>query len=203
VGRRILPAVVGSTLTTAVVLFPFLYLQGNARAAFVPFAAAFVMALGWSVLSSVVMIPAVGIGTSAPMGVWPRLHNAYLRSVGGLLRWRWVTIGVVTVILGVVTWGFTKRVQRFSFGNWYGQRSTLSVSIQFPRGSDPESVDRAVQEFERIAVGHDASKSTVEDEATFAPSPSTCIGGIPSILQTSPEFASAAACVGYSISLYS
>jgi HAE1 family hydrophobic/amphiphilic exporter-1 len=155
VGRRILPAVVGSTLTTAVVLFPFLYLQGNARAAFVPFAAAFVMALGWSVLSSVVMIPAVGIGTSAPLGVWPRLHGAYLRSVGGLLRWRWVTIGVVTVILGVVTWGFTKRVQRFSFGNWYGQRSTLSVSIQFPRGSDPESVDRAVQEFERIAVGRD------------------------------------------------
>ena len=45
-GRRILPAVAGSTLTTVVVLFPFLYLQGNARAAFVPFAAAFAIALG-------------------------------------------------------------------------------------------------------------------------------------------------------------
>ncbi len=45
---RIMPAVVGSTLTTAVVLFPFLYLQGNARSAFAPFAAAFVWALGRS-----------------------------------------------------------------------------------------------------------------------------------------------------------
>ena len=61
-GRRILPAVLGSTLTTAVVLLPFLYLQGNARAAFVPFAVAFALALGWSVLSSVVMIPALGRG---------------------------------------------------------------------------------------------------------------------------------------------
>ena len=51
-GQRISPAVVGSTLTTAVVLFPFLYLQGNARAAFIPFAAAFTLALVWSVFSS-------------------------------------------------------------------------------------------------------------------------------------------------------
>ena len=32
--RGIAPAVIGSTLTTSVVMFPFLYLQGNARAAF-------------------------------------------------------------------------------------------------------------------------------------------------------------------------
>ncbi|HVH39451.1 MAG TPA: efflux RND transporter permease subunit, partial [Gemmatimonadaceae bacterium] len=45
VAVRMTPAIVGSTLTTAVVLFPFLYLQGNARAAFFPFAAAFTLAL--------------------------------------------------------------------------------------------------------------------------------------------------------------
>ncbi len=151
-GRRILPAVLGSTLTTAVVLFPFLYLQGDARAAFVPFATAFAMALAWSVLSSVVMIPAVGTGTAAPLGVWPRIHRLYEASVRGLVRWRWATIGAVTGVLALVTWGFVKRVERFSFGNYFGQRTTVNVSIQFPRGSDPESVDRAVQEFERIAV---------------------------------------------------
>ena len=48
--RRILPAILGATLTTIVVLIPFLYLQGNARAAFFPFAAAFALALVWSVL---------------------------------------------------------------------------------------------------------------------------------------------------------
>ncbi|MGH7562611.1 MAG: efflux RND transporter permease subunit [Gemmatimonadales bacterium] len=154
-GRRITPAVLGSTLTTAVVLFPFLYLQGNARAAFVPFAAAFSLALAWSVVSSVVMIPAVGTGRAAPIGVWPRVHALYLRVLRVPVRFHWVTIGLVTAILGVVTWGFVKRVERFSFGNWYGQRTTLGVSINFPRGSDPESVDRAVREFERIAVGRD------------------------------------------------
>ena len=50
----------GRRLTTAVVLFPFLYLQGNARAAFMPFAAAFTLALFWSVITALVLVPAVG-----------------------------------------------------------------------------------------------------------------------------------------------
>ena len=154
-GARIMPAVMGSTLTTAVVLFPFLYLQGNARAAFMPFAAAFLLALGWSVVSAVVMIPAVGGGHGMSKHGWRGLHRAYTRSVVGLLRWRWATLVVVTAGLAVLTWGFIKKVPRSSFGNWYGQQSELFVGINFPRGSDPGSVDRAVTEFERIAVGRD------------------------------------------------
>ena len=152
-GRRITPAVLGSTLTTAIVLFPFLYLQGNARAAFVPFAAAFALALLWSVFSSVVMIPAVGGWTAAPINAWPRLHRFYRATVRPLVRWRWVTLILVLGLLGVVTWGFVKRVPRSSFGNYYNQRTTLGVNLSFPRGSDPASLDRGIQEFERIAVG--------------------------------------------------
>ncbi len=151
-GSRISRAVVGSTLTTLVVLFPFLYLQGNARAAFVPFAAAFALALVWSVFSSIVMIPAVGVGEGGP-AAWPGLHRVYLATLAPLLRWRRISIGVTVALLGVVTWGFVKRVPRSSFGNWYGQRTTLSVYLGFPRGSDPGSLDRSIQEFERIAVG--------------------------------------------------
>jgi HAE1 family hydrophobic/amphiphilic exporter-1 len=152
-GRRITPAVVGSTLTTAVVLFPFLYLQGNARAAFVPFAAAFSLALFWSVISSVIMIPAVGVRSTAPVGAWPRLHRAYEKSLRPLVRFRWVTLILTAGILAVVTWGFVKRVPRSSFGNFFGQRTVLQVSLTFPRGSDPESLDRSIAQFERIAVG--------------------------------------------------
>lgn len=151
-GHRISRAVVGSTLTTLVVLFPFLYLQGNARAAFVPFAAAFGLGLIWSVFSSVVMIPAVGTGARRETH-WPRLHRFYLATLAPLVRWRWVTIGVIVAGLGVITWGFVKRVPRTSFGNWYGQRTTLLASLNFPRGSDPQSLDRGMAEFERIAVG--------------------------------------------------
>jgi multidrug efflux pump subunit AcrB len=152
-GRRITPAVLGSTFTTAVVLFPFLYLQGNARAAFLPFAAAFLFGLGWSVVSAVVMIPAVGAGHGMARRGWRPLHRLYTRALVGLLRWRPVTLGLAAIGLGVVGWGFVKRVPRVSFGDWYGERTTLNVSISFPRGSDPASADRAMREFETIAVG--------------------------------------------------
>jgi len=71
----------------------------------------------------------------------------------GLLRWRWATLTVTVAALAVLTWGFVKKVPRSSWGNWGGQRSEVFVSINFPRGSDPKSVDLAMAEFERIAVG--------------------------------------------------
>jgi len=154
-GRRILPAVAGSTLTTAVVLFPFLYLQGNARAAFVPFAAAFAIALGWSVVASVVMIPAVGAGHGLRTGHWPRLARLYDRLLIALLRWRGAVVALSLVGLGVTAWGFATRVERVSFGGFGQERTSIIVGVGFPRGSDPESLDRAIAEFERIAIGRD------------------------------------------------
>jgi len=153
VGVRILPALLGATMTTAVVLFPFLYLQGNARAAFMPFAAAFALALGCSVVSAVIMIPALSAGHGASQAHWPRMSRFYRRVVIRLLRWRWVTLGVAVGALGLVTWGFITKVPRTSWGDWFGQRTTLSVFLSFPRGSDPESLDRGMREFETLVVG--------------------------------------------------
>ncbi|HET7110423.1 MAG TPA: efflux RND transporter permease subunit [Gemmatimonadales bacterium] len=152
-GRRITPAVMGATLTTAVVLFPFLYLQGNARAAFIPFAAAFALALAWSVISALIMIPALGSGHGMHKAGWPRLRHIYGKAVGVLVRWRWVTMGLATVAVGVLTWGFVKKVPKsnWSFGGF--QRTTLSAGLSFPKGSDPASLDRGMREFEAIVVG--------------------------------------------------
>ncbi len=154
-GRRIMPAVVGSTLTTAVVLFPFLYLQGNARAAFVPFAAAFALALLWSVIASVVMIPAVGAGHGMRTGQWPKVQRFYDRTLIRLMRWRYGTIALCIIALGVLGWGFETRVERVSFSGFGGERTTLQVGVSFPRGSDPEGLDRAIREFESIVVGRE------------------------------------------------
>jgi multidrug efflux pump subunit AcrB len=154
-GTRIFPAVLGSTLTTAVVLLPFLYLQGNARAAFVPFAVAFILALGWSIVSSVIMIPALAAGHGIRTGHWPRLSRLYSRIVIASLRWRAATLTLAVLLMAVATWGFVKKVPKssFGFGNWFGQRTTLMASLSFPRGSDPSSLDRAMREFESLAVG--------------------------------------------------
>jgi len=152
-GRRILPALVGATLTTAVVLMPFLYLQGNARAAFMPFAAAFTLALGCSVISAVVMIPAVGAGHGEAWARWPRLDRIYRKLMIRVLRWRWATIVLALGTLAVLGWGFVVKVPRVDWGSYGQQRTSLSVFLGFPRGSDASSANQSIQEFEALAVG--------------------------------------------------
>ncbi|MBP9899250.1 MAG: efflux RND transporter permease subunit, partial [Gemmatimonadales bacterium] len=155
-GRAIAPAVLGSTLTTAVVLFPFLYLQGNTRAAFVPFAAAFLLALFWSVGTALVLVPAVGQGGDRRAHGWPRVMRIYERVVNRLLRWRWATIAFTVVLIGVLTWGFITKVPRNSWGGWGGsERTSISAGVSFPGGSDPAEVARLVGELERVALGHE------------------------------------------------
>jgi len=151
--RKILPAVLGSTLTTAVVLFPFLYLQGDTRAAFVPFATAFALALGCSILTSVVLLPAIGRGHGMHRVRWPRVERAYTRTVIRLVRWRWATLSVTTLVLGGLAWLAYAKVPRSSFSGWWGQRTTLSARVEFPSGSNPENVDRSVAELEKFVVG--------------------------------------------------
>jgi len=153
IARAIAPAVTGATLTTAVVLFPFLYLQGNARAAFTPFAAAFTIALGWSLVASVVMIPALARGHKVHEASFPRARRVYARMVLGVMRWRWATLTLTVAVLGVLTWGFITKVPRFSFSGFGEQRTTLSAFINFPRGSDPASLDAAMRELEQQVVG--------------------------------------------------
>lgn len=151
--RAIAPAVTGATLTTAVVLFPFLYLQGNARAAFVPFASAFTIALGWSLFASVVMIPALASGHRVHETSFPRWRRAYARLVLGVLRWRWAALTLTVATLGILTWGFVVKVPRVSFSGFGEQRTTLQAFINFPRGSDPASLDAAMRELESQVVG--------------------------------------------------
>lgn len=152
--RRIAPAVVGATLTTAVVLFPFLYLQGDARAAFVPFASAFTLGLGWSIVTAVVMIPALAAGHRVHEAAWPRGRRLYMRLLRPLVRFRWITMIVTLATLGGLTWVFVKKVPRFAFGGFGGnERTVINGFITFPRGSDPQSLDDAVRELEQIAVG--------------------------------------------------
>ncbi len=159
---RITPAVIGATLTTAVVLFPFLYLQGDTRAAFVPFAAAFSLALAWSVITALLVVPALGRAGGARPVRWPRFARAYRAVLRGLLRWRWLTLTGSVALLAVMTWGFVKKVPRSSWGGFGERRTTLAVNLTFPRGSDPETLDRAMREFEALVL----DRPEVEQVAT-------------------------------------
>lgn len=151
--KRILPAIIGATLTTIVVLIPFLYLQGNARAAFFPFAAAFAMALVWSVFAAVVMIPAIGRGHGLRARQWKWGFHAYGKVLRWLVSWRWATVLASTVFIAFLGWYFWKKVPRSSWGGYGSQRSYIQVSVGFPRGSNPENLDRTIREFEDMAIG--------------------------------------------------
>jgi HAE1 family hydrophobic/amphiphilic exporter-1 len=153
-GKRIAPAVLGSTLTTTVVLLPFLYLQGNARALFTPFATAFAVALFWSVGTALVFVPAVGRGEGGRKHGWARLGRLYERMVGGTLRWRHASMAFTLVAVAVLAWAFIKKVPRVDWGQDFGDtRTTITASVTFPRGSDPDQVEHIVSELEQEAVG--------------------------------------------------
>jgi multidrug efflux pump subunit AcrB len=161
VAMRMVPAVLGSTLTTAVVLFPFLYLQGNARAAFFPFAAAFALALACSILSALVMIPALAKGHGLTETHWPRAQRAYGWMLKKTLRWRYVTLLLAVIAISGLTWVFVKKIPRFAFGGFGSQRNSVQVSISFPRGSDPAGLDAAMREMERVVVGFAGVKEVI------------------------------------------
>ncbi len=152
-GAKILPAVLGSTLTTIVVLIPFLYLQGDTRAVFLPFAVSFGMALAFAVFTSVVFIPALAHGHDIQRGRFARLHRWYGKSLVFLLRWRYPALLVFVAAFGALFWRFATKVPRVSFGWWGDRQTTVDVSLGFPRGSEPGATDRGIAEFEKIAVG--------------------------------------------------
>lgn len=168
---RITPAVVGSTLTTGVVLFPFMYLQGNSRAAFVPFAAAFLLALFWSVITAITVVPSIAGSHRFKSYEWRWGLRQYSRIVGWTLRLRWLTILLTVGILGVLTWGFVKKVPRFAWGGngFNQQRTSLSVFLSFPRGSDAATLDASMKDFEDIVGNHpEIEQITTASQGTSA-----------------------------------
>ncbi len=70
-----------------------------------------------------------------------------------MIRWRWAALTLTVATLGVLTWGFIVKVPRVSFSGFGEQRTTLQAFINFPRESDPASLDAAMRELESQVVG--------------------------------------------------
>jgi HAE1 family hydrophobic/amphiphilic exporter-1 len=162
--------ILAATATTVIVFLPFLYLQGELRDYYIPFAIVVGMSLIASLFVAFTFIPALaakllggrtderadGPSAAGPNGPSPRppvrpaayvrLYAALLR---GTLRWPWVTALVALVLLGGSYRVFDKYVTRgVLWRSWWGQDTYISIIIRLPRGEELDRTDELARFFE-------------------------------------------------------
>lgn len=165
--REVVLAILAATLTTVVVLIPFVYLQGELRVFYVPLA----IVVGFSLIASIgvafTFIPSLaarildGLGaTRGPEGALAEGNPAtrarrpwYVRTyavlIGFTLRHPWVTVALSVIALGGSFYLFDKYVPRgIVWGRWGGQDTKIDVLITLPRGEELERMDELVRYFE-------------------------------------------------------
>ncbi|MEM6645847.1 MAG: efflux RND transporter permease subunit [Bacteroidota bacterium] len=112
--QAVMLPLVGGTLSTIAVLAPLVYLSGELRTLFLPFGVLVSISLGASLLSALVVIPAMSIWLKKPAKakprraqrkrlrrVWRAVATVPYRVVG---RFRWITLTVLLLALGAPLW---------------------------------------------------------------------------------------------------
>ena len=162
--REVILAVLAATLTTVIVLVPFVYLQGELQMYYVPLAIVvgfsliaslfvaftFIPALGSRLLRSVQPAAAdAGEGPSATPRRPPFYIRFYRRLIELTLRWPWVTVAVSLAALLGSYWLFDRYVTRgILWGRWWGEETAISIQIRLPRGEEIARTDELTRYFE-------------------------------------------------------
>ncbi len=160
--RDVVLAILAATLTTVVVLVPFVYLQGELRVFYVPLA----IVVGFSLLASLFVaftfIPALGARLLAGLGaaassdgpgkmkrapIYVRIYSILIRFT---LRHPWVTIVLAVAMLGGSYHLFDKYVTRgVVWGRWGGGETRIDIGIRLPRGEELARTDELARYFEQ------------------------------------------------------
>lgn len=154
--RAVALPVVASTLTTVIVFVPFLYLQGELRIYYLPFAYAVGLALLASLVVAFTLVPAVASkllgAASAPVRAAEAREPFYVRFyrglVSGSLRWPWIPLAI-----GVLAFAGSYRlfdsyvVRGPAWGRW-GEETRIDVIINLPRGAELERAEELARHFE-------------------------------------------------------
>jgi len=155
--REVVLPLLGATLTTVIVLIPFVYLQGELRAYYVPLAIVVGMALLASLVVAFTFVPAVAPRVLVPR--WqsrearPAVRRWYQRLYAGFLgvtlRHPWLTLGLVAAALYGSYRLFDRYVSRgVVWRAWWGQDTYISIVIRMPRGEDLARTDEMARHFE-------------------------------------------------------
>ncbi len=173
--RQVALPVVAATLTTAIVLVPFLFYQGELRLYYLPLAYAVAFSILASLFVAFTFVPSLaarvarGTGAAAPpvptgagadAGAAPpattaagRREPAYIRGYRGALGFALDhPFLIVLVCLGSL-WGswhlFDTYVSRgYVWGGGFSQESMIRIFIEFPRGAGLDRTDELARAFE-------------------------------------------------------
>lgn len=155
--------ILAATATTVIVFLPFLYLQGELRDYYIPFAVVVGMSLVASLFVAFTFIPALAAkllgggpagrradrsrsGQSAGPPFYVRLYAVLLR---GTLRWPLITAIVALAVLGGSYRVFDKYVTRgVLWRAWWGEQTYISILIRLPRGEELDRTDELARFFE-------------------------------------------------------
>ncbi|HEX9094462.1 MAG TPA: efflux RND transporter permease subunit, partial [Coriobacteriia bacterium] len=169
--KEVVLAVLASTLTTVIVFIPFVYLQGELRAYYIPLA----IVVGMSLLASLFVaftfipalaakalgansgrrtgggtIPAASVPAAGGLPARPIYVRVYSTMIGFTLRWPWVAIVLALAGLGGSYYVFNKYVTRgVLWRSWWGQDTYISILINLPRGEELERTDELARFFEQ------------------------------------------------------
>lgn len=162
--RQVLLPVLAATGTTAIVLLPFLILQGDLRLYYLPLG----YAVGFSILASpfvaFTFVPAMTAASSVAAtvadGEPPRAaaESFYVWGYRALLEVAldhpWIVAFVSIACLGGSFWLFQRNVERgVMWSASFGSETYLVVNIRFPRGAELERTDELARSFEGRLAG--------------------------------------------------
>jgi HAE1 family hydrophobic/amphiphilic exporter-1 len=188
--KEVVLAVLTSTLTTVIVFIPFVYLQGELRAYYIPLAIVVGMSLLASLFVAFTFIPALAAkvlsgsvrqaagDATAGAGPAPQRRSTrppiyvrvYSAMIGFTLRWPWVTIALALAGLGGSYYVFNKYVTRgVLWRSWWGQDTYISILITLPRGEELERTDELARFFEqKLAQTPEVARYVTQVQPQFA-----------------------------------
>jgi HAE1 family hydrophobic/amphiphilic exporter-1 len=154
--RQVALPIVAGTLTTVIVFLPFLYLQGELRLYYLPFA----YAVGFSLLASLFVafsfVPGLAARALAGRGPLTRLGERtpfYVRLYRGILSFALNHPIIIILLTAGAFYGsyrlFDKHVVKGAiWGRGWGQETYIQIIFNMPRGAELQRTDRLVREFE-------------------------------------------------------
>jgi len=179
--REVIVPVIAATLTTLVVLIPFVYLQGELKIFYVPLAVVMGLSLLASLIVAFTFIPALAArllraerekqeagsvgtpaaspapatsgGAAAPAAA-PLYVRFYSHLLHATLRHPWLTVGVAAGLLAGSYRVFDQYVTRgVVWRSWWADRSYIDIYISLPRGEELERTDELSRFFEEKLKG--------------------------------------------------